>query len=178
MADSGNSLTKGENLKRANVNTVCHWCGISNCLSGSEDHLIYDDGKGDKEDSNSEYDNPDEYAVESDNYESNKCESDEGKSNEREFDEGESNEDEKRPIESKHFKHEEVNLVIKIEKINSSTECFVPNEPNKVLKEKEKGVLHDENIKQLMKEISTAITKVYIEEIFEILKEINNKKLE
>ncbi|CAG8832700.1 40411_t:CDS:2, partial [Gigaspora margarita] len=37
---------------------------------------------------------------------------------------------------------------------------------------------HDENIKQLMKEISTATTKARIEEIFEIIKEIDNEKLE
>ncbi|CAG8691900.1 5772_t:CDS:2, partial [Gigaspora rosea] len=108
MANSSNGLTKGGNLKRADLNTydisdnivvrAFKKCSILNCLSGSEDHLIYDDSEGDEEDSNSEDDNLDEYAVESDNYESDKCESDEGefdesKSNEREFDEDESDED-------------------------------------------------------------------------------------
>ncbi|CAG8805304.1 21221_t:CDS:1, partial [Gigaspora rosea] len=83
MANGGNGLTKGGNLKCADLNTVCHWvlntwydisddiivrafkkCSISNCLSGSEDHLIYDDSEGDEKDSNSEDDNLDEYAVE------------------------------------------------------------------------------------------------------------------
>ncbi|CAG8707847.1 7117_t:CDS:2 [Cetraspora pellucida] len=64
MANGGNGLTKGGNLKRADLNTVCHWVlnawdvifhdiiiwtfkkySISNCLSGSEDHLIYKDDR-------------------------------------------------------------------------------------------------------------------------------------
>ncbi|CAG8708118.1 2112_t:CDS:2 [Cetraspora pellucida] len=73
MANGGNGLTKGENLKHADLNTVYHWvlnawndishdiiiqafkkCSISNCLSGSEDHLIY-------EDDNKNSDNADEH---------------------------------------------------------------------------------------------------------------------
>ncbi|CAG8834240.1 17576_t:CDS:2, partial [Gigaspora margarita] len=68
IANSSNSITKKGNLKCARLNIVCCWvldawneiskdiivqafkkCGISNCLSGSEDHLIYnnklDEGK-------------------------------------------------------------------------------------------------------------------------------------
>ena len=73
MANGGNGFTKGGNLRRADLNTVCHWvlnawndisddiivrafkkCGISNCLSGSEDHLIYDDCEDDKDDESDE----------------------------------------------------------------------------------------------------------------------------
>ncbi|CAG8826114.1 44010_t:CDS:2, partial [Gigaspora margarita] len=82
IANSGNDLTKA--FKK---------CGILNCLSGSEDHLIYNDGEEDKEDRTSEDNNSDEDAVESDDYESDKGEYDEGESNERESNKGESDED-------------------------------------------------------------------------------------
>ncbi|CAG8830274.1 24154_t:CDS:2, partial [Cetraspora pellucida] len=64
-----NGLTKSGNLKCADLNTVCHcvlnaWddifhdiiiqafkkYGISNCLSGSEDHLIYEDDSKNSDD--------------------------------------------------------------------------------------------------------------------------------
>ncbi|CAG8456685.1 5509_t:CDS:2, partial [Gigaspora rosea] len=79
MANGGNGLTKGENLKRADLSTVCYWvldawndipediivrafkkCGISNCLSGSEDHLIYDDNESDS-DKSDEYNEDEEF---------------------------------------------------------------------------------------------------------------------
>ncbi|CAG8799765.1 1175_t:CDS:1, partial [Cetraspora pellucida] len=82
-----NGLTKGENLKHADLNTVCHWvlnawndishdiiirafkkCSISNCLSGSEDHLIYEDDSKDSDDAESvnnrdENENNNEYEI-------------------------------------------------------------------------------------------------------------------
>ncbi|RIB25195.1 hypothetical protein C2G38_2166545 [Gigaspora rosea] len=79
MANSGNGLTKGGNLKRADLSTVCYWvlntwndipediivrvfkkCSISNCLSGSKDHLIYNDDEGDSNKSD-EYDEDEEF---------------------------------------------------------------------------------------------------------------------
>jgi len=61
MVEGGNGVTKGGNLKRADLATACKWvlsawndiseeiiirafkkCGISNCLTGIEDHLIYE----------------------------------------------------------------------------------------------------------------------------------------
>ncbi|CAG8817754.1 18508_t:CDS:2 [Gigaspora margarita] len=74
VANGGNGITKKRNLKRADLKPVCDWvlkawkdisediiirtfkkCGISNCLSGSEDHLIYDDD--DENNSNENSDN-------------------------------------------------------------------------------------------------------------------------
>ncbi|CAG8851532.1 8422_t:CDS:1 [Gigaspora margarita] len=79
MSNGGNGFTEKGNLKYANLNTVCHWvlnawediskdiiiwsfkkCGISNCLSGSKDHLIY------KSDEDSEEENSDENDKDSD----------------------------------------------------------------------------------------------------------------
>ncbi|CAG8603384.1 3519_t:CDS:2 [Gigaspora margarita] len=67
------SITKKKNLKHADLKTVCNWvlkawedisedviicafkkCGISNCLSGSEDHLIYDDDNKNNSNENSD----------------------------------------------------------------------------------------------------------------------------
>ncbi|CAG8839879.1 23353_t:CDS:2, partial [Cetraspora pellucida] len=60
MANSGNGLTKGGNLKHADLNTddISHDIiirafkkyGISNCLSESEDHLIYKDDSKNSDD--------------------------------------------------------------------------------------------------------------------------------
>ncbi|CAG8802900.1 26084_t:CDS:2 [Gigaspora margarita] len=74
MVNGSNSITKKRNLKHANLKTVCDWvlkawedisedviihafkkCSISNCLLGSEDHLIYDDD--DENNSNKNLDN-------------------------------------------------------------------------------------------------------------------------
>ncbi|CAG8718381.1 39889_t:CDS:2 [Gigaspora margarita] len=81
-ADGSNSLTKGRNLKHANLNTVCYWvldtgnnvsydiviwlfkkCSISNRLSGNEDYLIYKNNSENLEDAksvnnNTNIDNP------------------------------------------------------------------------------------------------------------------------
>ncbi|CAG8839848.1 33033_t:CDS:2, partial [Gigaspora margarita] len=46
MADGGNGLTKGRNLRHADF--------ISNCLSGSEDHFIYDDKDDEHSNENSD----------------------------------------------------------------------------------------------------------------------------
>ncbi|CAG8747838.1 22414_t:CDS:2 [Cetraspora pellucida] len=65
MANSGNSLTKGGNLKRADLNTAFKKYSISNCLLRSKDHLIYendsedtdeDTGEGSDENTNKEND--------------------------------------------------------------------------------------------------------------------------
>ena len=64
MVEGGNGVTKGRNLKRTDLATACKWvlsvqndisekiiirafkkCGISNCLTGIEDHLIYEHDK-------------------------------------------------------------------------------------------------------------------------------------
>ncbi|CAG8850730.1 29661_t:CDS:2, partial [Gigaspora margarita] len=82
MSNGGNDLTDKGNLKRADLNTVCRWVlnawedisediiirsfkkyGISNCLSGSEDYLIY------KPDKDSEEEDSDENDEDSDEYE-------------------------------------------------------------------------------------------------------------
>ncbi|CAG8813479.1 34342_t:CDS:1, partial [Gigaspora margarita] len=70
--DGGNGLTKGENLRHADLCTVCHlvlnaWndisdeiitqafkkCSISNCLSGSKDYFIYDNENDEHSNENS-----------------------------------------------------------------------------------------------------------------------------
>ncbi|CAG8843014.1 25405_t:CDS:2, partial [Gigaspora margarita] len=90
MSNGSNGITKKGNLKCADLNTKY---GISNCLLGSEDHLIYDYDSykdSEKEDSD-EYKDEDsnEYKYEKsgeDNYEeSNK--NDEGEDSDKDVDE-------------------------------------------------------------------------------------------
>ncbi|CAG8802883.1 14652_t:CDS:2, partial [Dentiscutata erythropus] len=70
MSNSSNGITKKGNLKHVDLSTICHWvlnawenvsediiiwafkkCGISNCLLGSEDHLIYENDDNDEKSS-------------------------------------------------------------------------------------------------------------------------------
>ncbi|CAG8838534.1 32107_t:CDS:2, partial [Gigaspora margarita] len=101
IANGSNGLTKGRvtndlkrrNLKRANLSTVCHWVlntwndisediivrafkkyGISNCLLGSKDYLIYNDDEGDS-DKFGEYEDKEEF---DEDYKSEEGEFDEG----------------------------------------------------------------------------------------------------
>ncbi|CAG8841393.1 36117_t:CDS:2 [Gigaspora margarita] len=93
IANSSNGLTKGRNLKCADLSTVCYWglntwndipkdiivrafkkCSISNCLLGSKDHLIYDDDESDS-DKSDKYKEDKEF---NEDYEPEKCKFDKG----------------------------------------------------------------------------------------------------
>ncbi|CAG8853527.1 17538_t:CDS:2, partial [Gigaspora margarita] len=84
--DSSNSITKKENLKHNSLNTVYHWvldawnkiskdiiiqafkkCGVSNCLLGSKDHLIYATDNESDEDKIEDFDNDKEKKFDEDN---------------------------------------------------------------------------------------------------------------
>ncbi|CAG8841519.1 22884_t:CDS:2, partial [Gigaspora margarita] len=94
MANGGNDITKKENLKRARLNMAFKKYGISNCLSGSEDHLIYDnksdEGKiedfdeeeFDEDNEDKDFDEVDEVEESDKNEESDNC----NESNSDEFD--------------------------------------------------------------------------------------------
>ncbi|CAG8850563.1 40012_t:CDS:2, partial [Gigaspora margarita] len=113
MSNGGNGLTEKENLKRADLNTVCHWvlnawedisediiirlfkkCGISNCLSGSEDYLIYESNEDSEEDDSDKNDeDSDENDEDSDEYEDkNSDETGDKDSNENEYEDSDENE--------------------------------------------------------------------------------------
>ncbi|CAG8815703.1 9249_t:CDS:1, partial [Gigaspora rosea] len=112
MLNGSNGLTEKGNLKRANLNIVCHWVlntwenisediiirsfkkgGISNCLSGSENHLIYEsdeDSEGDSDENNEDSDENDE---DSDEYEDeNSDETGDEDSEENEYKDSDKNE--------------------------------------------------------------------------------------
>jgi DDE superfamily endonuclease len=105
MIGGGNGVTKSGNLKRADLATTSKWVlnawndisneivirafkkyGISNCITGSEDHFIYEDeeksGKNESEKSD-EHENKSE---ESDNYENESEKSDEHENESKESD--------------------------------------------------------------------------------------------
>ncbi|CAG8852647.1 43967_t:CDS:1, partial [Gigaspora margarita] len=115
MLNSGNSLTEKGNLKRADLNTVCRWvlnawediseniiiwsfkkCGISNCLSESENHSIYELDKDSKEEDFDENDeDSNENDEDSDEYEDeNSDETSYKDSNENEYEDSDENEGE------------------------------------------------------------------------------------
>ncbi|CAG8847952.1 19729_t:CDS:2, partial [Gigaspora margarita] len=115
MSNSSNDLTEKGNLKCADLNTVCHWvlntwedisediiirlfkkCSISNCLSGSENHLIYEsDEDSEEEDSDENDEDSDENDKNSDEYEDeNSDETGDEDSNENEYKDSDENEGE------------------------------------------------------------------------------------
>ncbi|CAG8857548.1 7560_t:CDS:1, partial [Gigaspora margarita] len=112
MSNGSNSLTEKGNLKRTNLNTVCRWvlnawedisediiirsfkkCGISNCLSGSEDHLIYElDEDSEEEDSDENDEDSVENDEDSDEYEDeNSDETGDEDSNKNEYEDSDEN---------------------------------------------------------------------------------------
>ncbi|CAG8799192.1 2542_t:CDS:2, partial [Gigaspora rosea] len=115
ISNGGNGLTEKGNLKRADLNTVCRWvlnawediskdiiirsfkkCGISNYLSGSEDHLIYEsDEDSEEKDSDKNDEDSDENDKDSDEYEDeNSDETRDEDSDENEYEDPDENKDE------------------------------------------------------------------------------------
>ncbi|CAG8719992.1 11653_t:CDS:1, partial [Gigaspora rosea] len=114
MLNGSNGLTEKGNLKRADLNTVCRWvlnawedisediiirsfkkCGISNCLSGSEDHLIYESDEDSEEEDSDENDKDSDENDDSDEYEDeNSNKTGDEDSNENEYEDSDENEDE------------------------------------------------------------------------------------